>query len=267
MQSADAGRIGSDGRLFFLKASRLGLASSLLDPIGGIVNSLLGIDGKIVSVNPDGTDRQIVVGGLNKIPDGIQVDVKGGHIYWTNMGWPGRNDGSIQRVDLDGRNVKTIVREGATFTPKQLKLDRQNGKLYWSDREGMRVMRANLNGSNIETLVERGRGDVDRQDEMNWCVGIAVDLDRGQIYWTQKGPSNANKGRMFRAKLEIPKGESPARRTDIEQLFGSLPEPIDLDLDLANRSIGPIVEIHREAIRSIALPWMPTQRTGVRKFF
>ena len=105
------------------------------------------------------------------------------------MGWPGRNDGSIQRVDLDGGNITTIVPEGATFTPKQLKLDRQNGKLYWSDREGMRVMRANLDGSNIETLVERGYSDADRRDETNWCVGIAVDLDRGQIYWTQKGPA------------------------------------------------------------------------------
>ncbi|HEY6656487.1 MAG TPA: hypothetical protein VI038_06610, partial [Methyloceanibacter sp.] len=61
------------GRLFFLKADPLGLASSLLDPIGGIVSSLLGTSpfgGKIVSVNPDGTDRQIIVGGLNRIPDG-----------------------------------------------------------------------------------------------------------------------------------------------------------------------------------------------------
>ncbi|HET7852510.1 MAG TPA: 3-hydroxyacyl-CoA dehydrogenase [Methyloceanibacter sp.] len=237
MQSVDADRIGPDGRLFFLNPNPWGLASTFLDPIGGMVSSLLGIDGKIVSVNPDGTDRQIVLGGLNRLPDGIQVDVGRGHIYWTNMGWPGRDDGTIQRVDLDGRNVRTIVHEGATFTPKQLKLDRQNGKLYWSDREGMRVMRANLDGTNIETLVERGHTDADRQDRMNWCVGIAVDLDRRQIYWTQKGPDNANKGRMFRANLEIPKGESPAQRTDIEQLFGSLPEPIDLDLDLANRMI------------------------------
>jgi hypothetical protein len=63
-------------------------------------------------VNPDGTGRQIVLGGLNSIPDGIQVDVEGGHIYWTNMGRPDLNDGSIQRVDLDGRNIATIVREG-----------------------------------------------------------------------------------------------------------------------------------------------------------
>jgi sugar lactone lactonase YvrE len=231
------GKIGADGRLFFLKASPLGLGSTLLGPIGGMVSSLLGIDGKIVSVNPDGTDRQIVLGGLNRLPDGIQVDVARGHIYWTNMGWLGRNDGSIQRVDLDGRNVRTIVRKGATFTPKQLKLDRQNGKLYWSDREGMRVMRANLDGSNIETLVETGYGDQDRRDETNWCVGIAVDLDRGQIYWTQKGPPDANMGRIFRANLEIPKGENPSGRTDIEELFRDLPEPIDLDLDLKSRMI------------------------------
>jgi hypothetical protein len=66
-------------------------------------------------------------------------------------------------------------------------------------------------------------------------VGVAVDLDRGQIYWTQKGPSDASKGRIFRANLEIPKGENPATRTDIEELFRDLPEPIDLDLDLASR--------------------------------
>ena len=59
----------------------------------------------------------------------------------------------------------------------------------------------------------------------------------GQIYWTQKGPANAGKGRIFRAKIDIPKGETPADRTDIEVLFDGLPEPIDLELDLKNRFI------------------------------
>jgi hypothetical protein len=45
--------------------------------------------------------------------------------------------------------------------PKQLHLDKRNGKLYWSDREGMRVMRSNLDGSQIETLVQTGEGDAD----------------------------------------------------------------------------------------------------------
>jgi hypothetical protein len=106
----------ADGRLFFLKIDRLAvILRPVLNPIGGILDSVLGtnpLGGKIVSVNPDGTGRQIVLGGLNSIPDGIQVDVEGGHIYWTNMGRPDLNDGSIQRVDLDGRNIATIVREG-----------------------------------------------------------------------------------------------------------------------------------------------------------
>jgi DNA-binding beta-propeller fold protein YncE len=193
--------------------------------------------GRLASLNPDGSDLSVIVDGLKRLPDGIALDVEAGHIYWTNMGNPSKNDGSIERVALDGGNRKTIIPEGATFTPKQMKLEKKGGKLYWSDREGMRVMRANLDGSNIETLVETGRGDADRRDQRNWCVGIAVDDERGKIYWTQKGPDNAGEGRIFRANLEIPKGQGPANRTDIEVLFAGLPEPIDLDLDLRNRMI------------------------------
>ena len=166
------------------------------------------------------------------------------------MGVPNRNDGSIERADLDGRNRKTIVPEGSTFTPKQLHLERKSGKLYWCDREGMRVMRSNLDGSNIETLVDTSNGEErPGTDLTKWCVGIAVDPDHGEIYfsrsslasqplhWTQKGPDNAGKGRIFRAKIDIPKRETAANRTDIELLYDGLPEPIDLELDRKNRLI------------------------------
>jgi hypothetical protein len=190
--------------------------------------------GRIFSVNADGSDQKVLVTGCRH-PDGIVVDVEAGHIYWTNMGVPNLNDGSIERADLDGRNRKTIVPEGGTFTPKQLHLEKKNGKLYWADREGMRVMRCNLDGSKIETLIETGHGDADRRDATKWCVGITVDTERGQIYWTQKGPDKAGQGRIFRASIEIQKGQTAANRTDIEVLFDYLPEPIDLDLDLSNR--------------------------------
>src|SRR5438874_5900973 len=159
---------------------------------------------RILSLNSDGSDRKVIVHEC-RLPDGIAVDVEAGHIYWTNMGVPNRNDGSIERADLDGRNRKTIIPQGGTFTPKQLQLDRENSKLYWCDREGMRVMRANLDGSQIETLVETGRGDADRPEQTRWCVGITLDPERKQIYWTQKGPENGDRGRIFRAGIEIPK--------------------------------------------------------------
>jgi hypothetical protein len=152
------------------------------------------------------------------------------------MGVPSQNDGSIERADIDGNNRMTIVPPGGTFTPKQLHLEKASGKLYWSDREGMRVMRCNLDGSQLETLVQTDGGDPrPGPDQTKWCVGITVDPERGHFYWTQKGGDNAGVGRILRANLEMPKGQTAANRTDIEVLFENLPEPIDLELDLENR--------------------------------
>ena len=207
-----SGRKGAVGRLFVLELS----------------------GDRIQSMNTDGSDRKVVVSDCH-LPDGIAIDVDAGHIYWTNMGLPNLNDGSIERVDMDGKNRRVIVPQGTTFTPKQIQLDKRNGKLYWCDREGMRVMRATLDGSQIETLVEAGRGDADRHDQTRWCVGITIDPERRQIYWTQKGPTKGDQGRLFRAGLDIPKGQTAANRSDIEVFFDHLPEPIDLELDLRNR--------------------------------
>jgi DNA-binding beta-propeller fold protein YncE len=207
-------------------------AKSLLRTAGRLFFLDLG-GGRVFSANPDGSDLKTIVNEGRKLPDGVVVDAAAGHIYWTNMGNPSANDGSIDRADLDGGNITTIIPVGGT--PKQLQLDKRNGKLYWCDREGMRVMRANLDGSNIETLVQTGHGDADRRDARRWCVGIALDVEGGKLYWTQKGNDNAGEGRIFRANLEIPKGQDPASRQDIEILFDGLPEPIDLDIDLEKR--------------------------------
>src|SRR6201985_2703441 len=208
-------------------------ASDRKGPVGRLfVLALSG--GRIHAMNPDGTDQHVIVSNCH-LPDGIAVDVEVGRIYWTNMGVPNLNDGSIECADLDGRNRKVVVPQGLTFTPKQIQLDKKSGKLYWCDREGMRVMRSNLDGSQIETLVETGRGDADRRDQTRWCVGITIDPERMQIYWTQKGPDNGEQGRLLRAGLEIPKGETAANRSDIEVFFDHLPEPIDLELDVKNR--------------------------------
>jgi len=202
------------GRLFFLELS----------------------GGRIHSMNPDGSDRKIIVEHCPH-PDGIAVDAEAGHIYWTNMGVsPIVNDGSIERADLDGSNRRMIVPPGGTFTPKQLHLEKASGKLYWSDREGMRVMRANLDGSQLETLVDSSNGEGrPGKDETKCCVGITVDPKFGKIYWTQKGPTKGGTGSVRRANINIPKGESPANRSDIEVLFDQLPEPIDLEFDRTNR--------------------------------
>jgi DNA-binding beta-propeller fold protein YncE len=210
-------RNGAGGRIFFLD-----LAGS-----------------RVLSANPDGSDlKTIVIEKGHELPDGLVIDLAAGHLYWTHMGNPTANDGSIVRSDLDGQNLKTIVPKGATFTPKQLQLEKKSKKLYWCDREGMRVMRGNLDGSNIETLVDTSQGDPrPGPDATKWCVGIAVDVEGGKLYWTQKGPDNAEKGRIFRASVEIPPGQTPVNRRDVELVYDRLPEPIDLEIDPATRTL------------------------------
>jgi DNA-binding beta-propeller fold protein YncE len=193
-------------------------------------------EGRLFTINPDGSDKTFLVTGC-PVPDGVAVDVQAGRICWTNMGVPPANDGSIERVDLDGGNRTTIVPSGGTYTPKQLHFDAVSRKLYWSDREGMRVMRCDLDGSNVETLVQTGQGDQDRRDQTNWCVGVAVDHVGGHLYWTQKGPSDAGLGRILRAGIDLPAGESVSSRSDVEVVFKDLPEPIDLEIEPTTRTL------------------------------
>src|SRR5258708_16605244 len=73
--------------------------------------------GRIHSMNPDGSDRKVIVTGC-ELPDGIAIDVAAGHIYWTNMGASvAANDGSIERADLDGSNRKLVVAPAPPLTP------------------------------------------------------------------------------------------------------------------------------------------------------
>lgn len=197
------------------------------------------------AVSLDGAQVRTVVSGLDETPDGIVVDAQRGHIYWTNMGTPDpgtmpgaepsffSHDGSIERVDLDGGHRRTLLAPGAFTTGKQLTADFAAGRLYWCDREGMQVLTCDLDGSNLRTLVVTGIGDEAARDPRNHPVGVAVDPVRRLIYWSQKGAPNAGDGRIFRAPIDIPPGRGPADRDDIELLWDSLPEPIDLHLDAA----------------------------------
>ncbi len=197
----------------------------------------IGSPSRLLSVSPDGEDIQVLAPDLGVAPDGISIDPINGHIFWTYMGsnHDGEdffvNDGSIERVDLDGKNRATVVPKGGTFTPKQMQCDAENGLIYWCDREGMRVMRALADGSAVTVLVQTGSTDEERHDRRRHCVGVAVDPAGGYLYWTQKGPPNGGVGRILRAALDLPQGADPAARPDIEVLFQDLPEPIDLDWD------------------------------------
>lgn len=201
-------------------------------PDGDRTVFFLDVSGHVMTFDESKPMLRTLVSSAGQGPDGIAVDVPGGHIYWTTMGVPADDDGSVMRADLDGSHVTTIVAKGGSYTPKQLRLDAAGQKLYWSDREGMRIQRASLDGSQIETLLTVATGDAARKDASNWCVGFALDLANGYFYWTQKGPDDGMVGSIRRAHLTMPAGETAANRSDVEVLFAGLPEPVDLDVDV-----------------------------------
>lgn len=198
------------------------------------------VAGAVRRVDLDGTVTTVVE-DTGPAPDGIVHDPATDRVFWTLMGRPTGRDfsartGGLRSARTDGSDVTAVLPEGAITTGKQLAL--ADGHLYWSDREGGRITRAGLDGSDVTDLVVRPRdpatGAVDIHDQ---CVGIALDTVSRHLYWTQKGPAKGDAGRIFRAGLDLPEGQTAENRSDIETLWTDLPEPIDLWFDGASSTL------------------------------
>ena len=165
--------------------------------------------GGVKVINADGSNETVLASGSIIVePDGIEVDVVAGKMYWTDMGPGGTTDksvadkdGRIMRADLDGQNIETLVPEGITTTPKQLTLDIEDGKVYWCDRGDVdgknvdpKVMRANFDGSEVETLVST---------DMMSPVGITLDLVKGKVYFSDRYANNIKRANLDGTEVKI----------------------------------------------------------------
>lgn len=217
---------GSRTKIFFLN---LGLGEPLADKSSEEIMR----SGEILEITAeDRGSKPIALVRNQAMPDGI--DICEGRMYWTNMGNPSENDGTVLSARLDGSDMQTIVTHGHVHTPKQIHIDQEAKKLYFCDREGLRVMRCNLDGSELETILQTS----DRESEPdnakaqhNWPVGVTVSKRLKRFFWTQKGASKASDGRIYSASLDMPSGGTASNRRDIEVVQKGLPECIDLEMD------------------------------------
>ena len=78
---------------------------------------------RIQSMNPDGSDRKVIVSDC-QLPDGITLDVTAGHVYWTNMGSsPSVNVGfgevSAKRCSSASRRIAVpVARNSVACSPQ-----------------------------------------------------------------------------------------------------------------------------------------------------
>lgn len=212
------------------KATRNGPHLVVLD-IGLASDDLGPTAGEILEITLDGKLKKVLVSNQN-YPDGLDIDHEDDRMFWTTMGIPGKNDGSVYSSKTDGTDVRQIVSSGAVNTPKQLVVVPEHKKIYFCDREGLRVFRCNYDGSALDLLIDNTvcRTFQEGPDHSKWCVGITVSPKLGKFFWTQKGVSKGGKGRIFTANIEMPYGMSPNTRDDIKCLLEGLPEPVDLEL-------------------------------------
>ena len=85
-------------------------------------------------------------------------------MYWTDY-----DTDEIQRANLDGSQVETLVT--GVEAPNGIAIDAGAGKIYWTMGYGIsRIRRANLDGSQVETI-----GTVTGSD-------IALDVGQGKMY-------------------------------------------------------------------------------------
>ncbi|KAJ6441303.1 alcohol dehydrogenase [Purpureocillium lavendulum] len=198
-------------------------------PMAGKSSKEVFAGGAILAVTPDGGQVKTILEDAKfvALPDGVVYNDNDGRLYWTNMGVPPQNDGSVCSAALDGSDPRIVIPKGKVHTPKQLAVDKENGKLYISDREGLRVIRCNLDGSDFETIVLNGdlNNDSERLDATKWCVGMTLSKKYGVFYWTQKGPPKSGKGAIYCAPMA-----GSGKRKPI-CIIDDLPEPIDVDID------------------------------------
>lgn len=101
-------------------------------------------------------------------------------IYWTEWRSYNPGDSRIARADVDGSNVETLLDgfHGGTGL-KDLAIDADGGKLYWSHRNSGIIERSNLDGTGRETVLTGVS-----------AIGLALDSDAEKIYWTDYTYSN-----------------------------------------------------------------------------
>jgi PKD repeat protein len=179
-------------------------------------------EGKIWSINLDGTDLTELVTGLVE-PYGIALDINAEKVYWADRA-------QVLRANFDGSNVEPVTTVGGSRF-SGVALDPENNKIYSYDYWNENIHVANMDGSNQSVLIpgvwgyaiqidtrnnklyfddqasgDEGELQVANLDGSNIqtidntptrIYGIAVDASKNKLYWTAR-----DTGEVYQSNLD-----------------------------------------------------------------
>jgi len=177
-------------------------------------------NGRIWRMNLDATGVQELASGILD-PYGIAIDHDNNKIYWTD------DAGNISRANLDGSNIQTGIVNIADGMMRAVAIDEKNDKMYFYEVNLENLYVANLDGSNPTILISGiygyaifidtenskiyfddqntpglkranldGSGVVDIDNTDTRIYGIAINYDKGKMYWSAR-----DMGEIYEANL------------------------------------------------------------------
>jgi len=127
----------------------------------------------VFSANPDGSDLKVIVSEGRRLPDGIRC----GHRSRSNLldqhGQPQRNDGSIERANLDGSNITHIVRPGTLSLPSNCNSMRRTGSSTGAIAKGCGSCAPTWMVPTSKSLVERAKATASGASRSSHRVAVA----------------------------------------------------------------------------------------------
>jgi len=137
--------------------------------------------------NFDGSDAELFIPLSVSTPPEMTIDIQWDYIsekfIFTNDKY--EFTGGMYSVNFDGSGITELV---PGTNGGAMALDVENNKMYYADYD-KGICMANLDGSN-EVVIAAEMKDI-------FCWGMAIDLDAGKIYWSDK----TNK-KIVRANLD-----------------------------------------------------------------
>lgn len=166
-------------------------------------------NGKIWSMNPDGTNAEAIVTGLLN-PMGIAVDENNDKVYW------GDENGNVSRCNFDGSSLETGIVNIDGGTIRAVAIDSKNNQLYFYDTSNNDLYKANLDGTGSAVILTGYYG-----------YAICVDETNNKIYFDAQ-TNDETVSALYRANLD---GSNPTLIDDTQsRIYG-------IAIDTKNRKV------------------------------
>ena len=162
--------------------------------------------GSIQRRNLDGSGREFLVTDLSS-PEALGLDPSRNRICWIDL-----YDATIVCARLDGSAVEILVSDTVALG---VAIDPADGRLYWTDRAGLRVRRVFPDGTGAEDLVV---GLADPR-------GIAIDAEARKLYFADRSEGTIQRSDLDGSNREILVSDPAPTSITLDTTFGGA-EPV-----------------------------------------